>query len=84
MLDQPEIFLIQLRAMLRANMFSGNLRILLPMVTSVNEIDEAILLIKRARDEVSFLLKMPVEMPQIGIMLEVPSLLFLLPEIKTR
>ncbi|WP_353167876.1 phosphoenolpyruvate--protein phosphotransferase [Providencia sp.] len=84
MLDQPEIFLIQLRAMLRANALSGNLRILLPMVTSINEIDEAISLIKRAKEEVSQLLGQPVKMPQIGVMLEVPSLLFLLPEIKKR
>nr|ELR5214339.1 phosphoenolpyruvate--protein phosphotransferase [Providencia rettgeri] len=84
MLDQPEIFLIQLRAMLRANALSGNLRILLPMVTSINEIDEAIVLIKRAKEEVSLLLGTPISMPQIGVMLEVPSLLFLLPEIKKR
>ncbi len=84
MLDQPEIFLIQLRAMLRANALSGNLRILLPMVTSINEIDEAIVLIKRAKEEVSLLLGTPINMPQIGVMLEVPSLLFLLPEIKKR
>lgn len=84
MLDQPEIFLIQLRAMLRANALSGNLRILLPMVTSINEIDEAISLITRAKEEVSQLLGQQIAMPQVGVMLEVPSLLFLLPEIKKR
>lgn len=84
MLDQPEIFLIQLRAMLRADHAVGNLRILLPMITSIDEVDEAIILINRARDEVSNLLKQPVKMPQIGVMLEVPSLLFLLPELKKR
>ena len=40
-LDQPEIFLIQVRAMLRANAATGNLSILLPMVTSIDEVDEA-------------------------------------------
>lgn len=84
MLDQPEIFLIQLRAMLRADHAVGNLRILLPMITSIDEVDEAIILINRARDEVSNLLNQPIKMPQIGVMLEVPSLLFLLPELKKR
>ncbi|MBP6123210.1 MULTISPECIES: phosphoenolpyruvate--protein phosphotransferase [Providencia] len=84
MLDQPEIFLIQLRAMFRADQPLGNLRILLPMITSIDEVDDAIKLINRAKDEVSQLLKQPIRMPEIGVMLEVPSLLFLLPELKKR
>ncbi|EKT58201.1 phosphoenolpyruvate--protein phosphotransferase [Providencia burhodogranariea] len=84
MLDQPEIFLIQLRAMLHANISTQNLRILLPMITSINEVDEAITLIKRAREELSAILDQTVPMPQIGVMFEVPSLLFLLPELKKR
>ena len=84
MLDQPEIFLIQLRAMLRADQTIGNLRILLPMITSIDEVDDAIKLINRACDEVSLLLKKSIRMPEIGVMLEVPSLLFLLPELKKR
>lgn len=84
MLDQPEIFLIQLRAMLHANISTQNLRILLPMITSINEVDEALVLIKRARDEVSLAVGQVIVMPQIGVMLEVPSLLFLLPELKKR
>ncbi|STM07946.1 phosphoenolpyruvate-protein phosphotransferase (PTS system, enzyme I) [Escherichia coli] len=51
-LDQPEIFLIQVRAMLRANAATGNLNILLPMVTSLDEVDEARRLIERAGREV--------------------------------
>ncbi len=84
MLDQPEIFLIQLRAMLHANVATQNLRILLPMITSINEVDEAITLIKRAKEEVSLATGQTVPMPEIGVMLEVPSLLFLLPELKKR
>ena len=84
MLDQPEIFLIQLRAMFRADQPLGNLRILLPMITSIDEVDDAIKLINRAKDEVSQLLKQAIRMPEIGVMLEVPSLLFLLPELKKR
>ncbi|MBD1229170.1 phosphoenolpyruvate--protein phosphotransferase [Xenorhabdus griffiniae] len=83
-LDQPEIFLIQLRAMLKANAQTGNLKILLPMVTSIEEIDEARKLIERAKIEVEQTLAETITMPQIGIMLEVPSALFLLPQLKQR
>lgn len=45
-LDQPEIFLIQLRAMLRAmlraNAGLGNLQVLFPMIGTVGEVDEAL------------------------------------------
>ena len=50
-LDHPEIFLTQLRAILRANEGLNNLRVMLPMITSVGEIDAAIVLIRRAYQE---------------------------------
>ncbi|MBD2781033.1 phosphoenolpyruvate--protein phosphotransferase [Xenorhabdus szentirmaii] len=83
-LDQPEIFLIQLRAMLKAHAHTGNLKILLPMVTSIEEIDETLKLITRAKTEVEQVIGDTVSMPEIGIMLEVPSTLFLLPQLKKR
>ncbi len=46
-LDHPEVFLLQVRAMLRANEALNNLRIMLPMITSLNEVDEAIFLMIR-------------------------------------
>lgn len=74
-LDHPEIFMVQIRAMLRANVGLDNLRLLLPMVSSVGEVDEALDLIRRAHAE---LLEegVPVSMPQSGVMLEVPSAVF--------
>ncbi|PVZ82462.1 phosphoenolpyruvate-protein phosphotransferase PtsP [Serratia sp. S1B] len=83
-LDQPEIFLIQVRAMLRANASTGNLGILLPMITSLDEIDEAKRLIERAGREVEDMLGYQIPKPRIGIMLEVPSMIFLLPHLATR
>ena len=80
-LDQPEIFLVQIRAMLRANVASGNLRILLPMITSIEEIDDARHLIDRATHEVEELLGYEIPKPQVGIMLEVPSMIFLIPQL---
>ena len=74
-LDHPEIFLTQVRAMLRAASATDNLRILLPMISSVFEADEAILLIKRAYEE---LLEdgEAVSYPRIGVMVEVPSAVY--------
>lgn len=84
LLDQPEIFLIQLRAMLKANLEFKNLKILLPMVTSIDEIDEARTLLLRACDEVSRELKCECVTPPLGIMLEVPSLVFMLSQLANR
>ncbi|HRE30716.1 MAG TPA: PEP-utilizing enzyme, partial [Candidatus Berkiella sp.] len=40
-LDHPEIFLVQLRAMLRASNGLQNLRVLFPMISCISEIEEA-------------------------------------------
>ncbi|TCV92621.1 phosphoenolpyruvate--protein phosphotransferase [Biostraticola tofi] len=83
-LDQPEIFLIQVRAMLRANAATGNLSILLPMITSVDEIDEARRLIDRAGREVEEMLGYALPPLRIGIMVEVPAMVFMLPVLINR
>src|SRR5690606_4637009 len=44
-LDHPEIFLVQIRAMIKASEGLNNLRVMLPMISSVNEVDEALHLI---------------------------------------
>ncbi|HAT1610003.1 TPA: phosphoenolpyruvate--protein phosphotransferase [Raoultella planticola] len=83
-LDQPEIFLIQVRAMLRANAATGNLSILLPMVTSLDEVDEARRLIDRASREVEEMIGYAIPRPRLGVMLEVPSMVFMLPNLASR
>lgn len=83
-LDQPEIFLIQVRAMLRANAATGNLGILLPMVTSLEEIDEARRLIDRAGREVEEQLGYELPHTRLGVMIEVPSMVFMLPALAGR
>jgi len=40
-LDHPEIFLVQVRAMIRASFGLNNLKILLPMISNINELNEA-------------------------------------------
>lgn len=83
-LDQPEIFLVQLRAMLRANVASNNLSILLPMITSLEEIDEARRLIDRAADEVEEMLGYAIPRPRLGVMIEVPSMIFMIGHLSQR
>jgi phosphotransferase system enzyme I (PtsP) len=83
-LDQPEIFLVQVRAMLRANAATGNLSILLPMITSIDEIDEARRLIDRAGREVEEVLGYALPKPRIGVMVEVPSMVFMMGHLASR
>lgn len=83
-LDQPEIFLVQVRAMLRANAASGNLSILLPMITSLDEVDEARRLIDRAGREVEEVLGYALPKPRLGVMVEVPSMVFMLGHLASR
>lgn len=71
-LDHPEIFLVQVRAMMRASEGFNNLRIMLPMVTDVSEVDEAMRLLKRAYADVCES-GCKITMPEIGVMIEVPS-----------
>ena len=77
-LDHPDIFLMQIRAMIRASVKHQNLSILLPMVSGAQELDDAIDLIERAYHEVSEQ-EPRVKMPELGVMIEVPSMIYLLP-----
>ncbi|MEI8642015.1 hypothetical protein P4S68_16720 [Pseudoalteromonas sp. Hal099] len=47
-LDHPELFSDQLKAMLKANMGLGNLKIMLPMISGTEEVDEALALFEQA------------------------------------
>lgn len=75
-LDHPEIFLVQVRAMMKANVGLNNLRIMLPMVSNVIELDEALKLIHRAHAELVEELEQKVELPLIGVMVEVPAAVY--------
>jgi phosphotransferase system enzyme I (PtsP) len=75
-LDHPEIFLIQLRAMLRANAGLDNLHVLFPMISSVGELDEALGLLAHAERELLGE-RVAVKKLRVGVMIEVPSAVFL-------
>lgn len=74
-LDHPEIFLVQVRAMLKASSGLDNLRIMLPMISNVQEVDEALGLVGRAFDE---LVEdgWDISLPPIGVMVEVPAAVY--------
>ncbi len=82
-LDHPEIFLSQVRAMMKASVGLNNLRIMLPMISYVKEVDEALVLIHRAHAE---LVEEGVEalLPSIGVMVEVPAAVYLSAELAKR
>jgi phosphotransferase system enzyme I (PtsP) len=75
MLDQPEVFLTQLRAVLRANEGLGNLRLLLPMITCVDELDQALRLVDQAGEQLADE-GLNIVRPEIGVMIEVPAAIY--------
>ncbi len=82
-LDHPEIFLVQVRAMLKASVGLDNLRIMLPMISSIFEVEEALHLIHRAHAEV-LAEGLPVVMPPVGVMIEIPAAVYQVREIAQR
>lgn len=74
-LDHPEIFSAQIRAMLKASIGLNNLHILLPMITTVSEVEECLYLIERSLMEVQEEEQVKINRPKIGVMIEVPSML---------
>ena len=71
-LSEPKIFMIQLRAILRASQF-GNIKILFPMLSSISELRQTKLLLERAKaslrkDKIKFNEKI-----LIGGMIEIPA-----------
>ena len=71
-LAEPETFLVQLRAMLRAGRF-GKLRILLPMLAHGHEVDQSLRLIERAREQLRERRVLAAENVEVGGMIEVPA-----------
>ncbi|SKA27225.1 phosphotransferase system, enzyme I, PtsP [Oceanospirillum multiglobuliferum] len=74
-LDHPEVFLVQVRAMLRASEDLDNLQIMLPMVSNVPEVTETISLIERAWHELCQE-GLNIQRPDIGVMIEVPGAIY--------
>lgn len=69
--------------MLRASVGLDNMKVLLPMVSSAREVDDSLQLLKRACSELVDE-KVDVVMPQVGIMVEIPSAVFMIESLTRR
>ena len=71
-LEQPAIFKLQLRAILRASV-GGNVRMMFPMVSGIDELRRAKALLNVCREELRSEGKAFNEKMEVGVMIEVPS-----------
>ena len=77
-LTEPEIFLTQLRAILRASAF-GQARIMIPMLAHAKEIDETFRLIEKAKQQLHQRGQPFNPHIQVGAMIEIPAAALVLP-----
>lgn len=70
-LKQPEIFKTQLRALFRAAVY-GNLSVMYPMITSVEEVERIYELAEETQHELEKE-QIPYKIPEQGIMIETPA-----------
>ena len=82
-LDHPEIFMAQIRAMLRASEGLNNLQIMLPMISNVSEVEKAQELIKKAHRELTQE-GVKVDYPAVGVMIELPAAVYQTAELARR
>jgi len=75
-LDQPDLFKTQLRALLRSSP-GHDLRIMFPMIATLEEVRRAKALLDESRDEVCAGGAAVAESIQLGIMVEIPSVVVL-------
>ncbi len=73
LLKHPELFKTQLRAILRAHKEVGNIKIMIPMVSLVEEVEEAHEIVQEVLAELMNTYGEDFPMPNFGIMVETPS-----------
>ena len=71
-LKNEEVFLVQMRALLRAGVY-GNLKIMMPMISGLQEVRDAKVLIEQAKEQLRAEQKSFTESYELGIMIEIPS-----------
>ena len=77
-LAEPQIFLVQLRAILRASAY-GPIKLLVPMLAHAYEIDQTLLMIEQAKAQLRALRRKFDEEIPIGAMIEIPAAALALP-----
>lgn len=80
-LENMDIFRPQLRALIRTSMI-GNVKILLPMVSSVGEVNKVRSIINSVYKELFGAKTAIFERVKLGVMLETPAACFVIPELK--
>jgi len=72
-LENPDFFKVQLRAILRASALGHNLKLMLPMVSSLEELRQAKLVIADTREELDKRGVAYNKNLEVGVMIEIPS-----------
>jgi phosphotransferase system enzyme I (PtsI) len=80
MLDKPDTFRQQLRAMLRASTMK-NIKVMFPMISGVPELLEVLEMLEAVKDELRSERVVFDEGMEIGLMIEVPSAVFIADEL---
>ncbi|TWI98657.1 phosphotransferase system enzyme I (PtsI) [Mucilaginibacter frigoritolerans] len=71
-LDRTDLFITQLKAILRASIF-GDLKIMFPMIASIQEVRQAKTILQQAKEELAQAGQAFNDAIEIGIMIEIPS-----------
>jgi len=71
-LSMPEFFKTQLRAILRSSA-NGNVKIMFPLISGIEELDDALALLEEAKDECKKKGQPFADNIEVGTMIEVPS-----------
>ncbi|MDR1029937.1 MAG: phosphoenolpyruvate--protein phosphotransferase [Treponema sp.] len=71
-LSRPELFKTQLRALLRSSI-NGNLRIMFPMISGIEELEQALSMLEEAKAECRQKNQAYSDHIEVGIMIEVPA-----------
>jgi phosphotransferase system enzyme I (PtsI) len=77
-LAEPQMFLTQLRAILRASAY-GPINLLIPMLSHAFEIDQSLMLIEQAKEQLRATKKKFDEKILVGAMIEIPAAALTLP-----
>lgn len=77
-LAEPQMFLTQLRAILRASAY-GPINLLIPMLSHAFEIDQSLMLIEQAKEQLRIAKKKFDEKILVGAMIEIPAAALTLP-----
>ncbi len=81
LIDQPNIFKTQLRAMITAQKDFGNLEVMLPMVSRLEEVLIAKRILNEAISELEKEYDTTIKRPRFGVMIEVPSVGLMMDEL---